>query len=222
MVNLLRRLGKIRSYPILSSQNAYAQWAKTYPAEAHNLLMQVEQTTLLDMMPPLQGKRVLDLGCGTGRWGKLALAYGVTEVIGLDNSLAMLRAGVLAKMGQAEMTNLPLAVNSVDVILCGLAVGHLPPPAAKQAILEMGRVLKSGGLALISDFHPFQAWRGGQRTFIGDDGRTYAVEHYAHTYADYFEYSRAAGLQFDAVREPCHPKVGDGKIPLILALRLVK
>lgn len=220
-MNLLNRLRQ-HSFPTLPSRHAYAQWAKTYPAEAHNVLMQVEQAALLDLMPPMQQKRVLDLGCGTGRWGKLALSNGATEVIGLDNSLPMLRAGVLENIAQAEMTDLPLASNSLDVIICGLALGHLTPVAVRRAILEMGRVLKPGGVALISDFHPFQAWQGGQRTFTGDDGRTYAVEHYVHSYADYFDTSRVAGLTLDAVREPCHPKVQGGKVPLILALRLVK
>ncbi|MBZ0318570.1 MAG: methyltransferase domain-containing protein [Anaerolineae bacterium] len=220
-MNLLSRLRK-SSFQSLPSQKAYAQWAKTYPAEAHNLLMRVEQDTLLDLMPPLQDKRVLDLGCGTGRWGKLALSKGTAEVIGLDNSLPMLQAGVLERIAQAEMSDLPLASNSIDVILCGLALGHLTPTAMRRAILEMGRILKSNGVALISDFHPFQAWQGGQRTFTGGDGRTYAVEHYIHSYADYFDVGQATGLTLDAVREPCHPQVQGGKIPLILALRFVK
>ncbi|MCQ3930337.1 MAG: biotin synthase [Chloroflexi bacterium] len=220
-MNLLTRFRK-HSFQTLLSQSAYAQWAKTYPAEAHNLLMQVEQTALLDLLPPLQDKRVLDLGCGTGRWGKLALANGATDVIGLDNSLPMLQAGILETIAQAEMSNLPLASNSIDVMLCGLAMGHLTPTAMRRAISEMGRALKPGGVALISDFHPFQAWQGGQRTFTGDDGRTYAVEHYIHNYADYFDAGQSAGLTLDAVREPCHPNVGGGKIPLILALRFVK
>ncbi|KAB2852572.1 MAG: class I SAM-dependent methyltransferase [Anaerolineae bacterium] len=129
---------------------------------------------------------------------------------------------MLEGIAQAEMSDLPLASNSIDVILCGLALGHLPPVVMRQAILEMGRVLKSNGVALISDFHPFQAWQGGQRTFIGGDGRTYAVEHYIHSYADYFGAGQTAGLALDAVGEPCHPNVADGKIPLILALRFVK
>lgn len=222
MMNLLNRLRKSHPFQTLPSQKAYAQWAKTYPAEAHNVLMQVEQATLLELMPPIQQKLVLDLGCGTGRWGKVALANEAADVIGLDNSLHMLRSGVLENSAQAAMSDLPLASNSIDVIICGLAVGHLTPSASQQAMLEMGRVLKPDGIALISDFHPFQAWRGGQRTFTGDDGRTYAVEHYIHSYADYFDYGRAAGLKLDAVREPCHPQVQDGKTPLILALRFIK
>ncbi|MBI5929464.1 MAG: class I SAM-dependent methyltransferase [Chloroflexi bacterium] len=224
IMNLLTRLRKIRTRPLqtLPSRSAYAQWAKTYPAEAHNLLMQVEQTALMELMPSLQQKFILDLGCGTGRWGKIALSRGAEVVIGLDNSLPMLRVGVLEWMAQAEMTDLPLQSSSVDVILCGLALGHLPHTKARQAVAEMGRVLKSGGVALISDFHPFQAWQGAQRTFTGDDGRTYAVEHTIHGYADYLDYSQAAGLQIDAILEPRHPKVQDGKTPLVLALRLRK
>lgn len=223
-MNLLTRLFKNRCSPLqtLSSQAAYSQWAATYPAEAHNLLMQVEQTALMELTPPLQGKTVLDLACGTGRWGKLAQSQTPALVIGLDNSLPMLRAGILRSVAQAEMTNLPLPDDWIEVIICGLALGHLNHAAMRQAIMEIGRVLKPGGVALISDFHPFQAWQGAQRTFMGGDGRTYAVEHYAHSYADYFDAAQAAELQLDAVGEPCHPQVQGGKTPLILAMRFVK
>lgn len=207
---------------VLPSRAAYAQWATHYPAEAHNLLMQVEQNAMFDLLPPLENKNVLDLACGTGRWGKVALAQGAAQVMGLDNSLPMLKLGVLENAAQAEMTAIPLKTASLDVILCGLALGHLKSDLMQQAILEMGRVLKMGGLALISDFHPFQAWQGAQRTFTGQDGRTYAVEHYVHTYADYHAAAKAADLRVDGVIEPSHPQVQEGKAPVILALRLLK
>jgi malonyl-CoA O-methyltransferase len=184
--------------------------------------MQLEQQTLLELLPPLQGRVVLDLACGTGRWGKAAQTRGATVIVGLDNSLPMLQAGVLPWVAQADMTALPLGSESVYVVLCGLALGHLPGAAMRTALAEMGRVLKAGGMALLSDFHPCQAWQGARRTFRGADGKTYAVEHYVHSYADYHTAAQQAGLSVDAVREPSAPDLKGNAAPLVLVLRLIK
>ena len=59
----------------------YREWAATYPAHAHNRLMEVEQATVLSLLPPVAGRRVLDAGCGTGRYIEL-LTYLGARVVG--------------------------------------------------------------------------------------------------------------------------------------------
>ena len=61
-----------RGLKTLSSLDAYAQWASTYPPHAHNVLMEAEQAAMTSLFPPMSGKIVLDLACGTGRYGLLA------------------------------------------------------------------------------------------------------------------------------------------------------
>jgi ubiquinone/menaquinone biosynthesis C-methylase UbiE len=206
---------------VLGSQAAYAQWASQYPAEAHNVLMQVEEAAMLALLPEVRSQTVLDLACGTGRWAKIAVKRGAKLVIGTDNSLAMLQSSQLANRVEAEMTCLPLGDTCIDVLLCGLAIGHLLAQHMRQAFAEMGRVLKPGGVALVSDFHPFIAWAGGQRTFKGEDGQTYAVEHYVHGYADLHRAAQSAGLTIETVQEPTHPENIDSP-PIVLVLRLKK
>lgn len=218
---LQTRLRSRRPYPVLNSQAAYAEWAARYPAEAHNVLMQVEQAAVLELLPDSRNQTVLDLACGTGRWGKIAVERGAKLVIGTDNSLAMLQAGQLVNRVEAEMTAIPLANAYIDILFCGLAIGHLPLKQMRQAFAEMGRVLKPSGVALVSDFHPFVAWAGGQRTFKGNNGQTYAVEHYVHRYADLHGAAQSASLTIDAVREPTHPEDIDSP-PIVMVLRLKK
>jgi malonyl-CoA O-methyltransferase len=177
---------------VLSSQDAYARWAAQYPPYPHNALMQTEQAVLLSRLPDLRGRRVLDLACGSGRYGLLAEQRGAALVIGLDNSAAMLAVSPLRQRALAGLEAIPLPRSSIDVILCGLALGHLP--RLDRALAEMSRILRPDGLALISDIHPLLALTGGQRTFTGSDGQTWAVEHYPHLYADYHRAARAAGL----------------------------
>ena len=216
---LRQLLRQFRKPPLttLPSQQAYAQWAEQYPAQAHNAFMQCETAAMQILMPDLQDAFVLDLACGTGRWGQYALERGAQYVVGLDNSSAMLKVSVLSDSAQAQMDAIPLATKSVDIILCGLAVGHLSPPCFQTTFAEMARILRPTGTLLVSDLHPFQAWLGAKRTFTGANGQTYAVEHYPHSYTDYFRTAWHVGLQIDGVVEQ---KLSTDKPPVVLALRL--
>jgi len=199
---------------------AYALWAPSYPPYAHNGLMQIEQAAMLRLMPTLADRSVLDLACGTGRYGRIAGQGGATRVIGADNCVPMLEAGgsSTAQRVLAPMIHLPFRSGSFDVILCGLATGHLPPDAMRQAIIEMGRVLRSGGEVLISDFHPLLYAQGGRRTFTAPDGKSYAVEHYPHSLDDYRTAISAAGMSVVAVEEP-DAQVNGLHLPAVLAIR---
>lgn len=189
---MLRRLFQSAQPTPLNSLDAYARWASSYPPQAHNALMRTEETALRSLLPDLRGKTVLDLACGTGRYGLLAQASGAALVIGTDNSPAMLKASPLPRLALSTVEAIPLPEASVDMILCGLALGHLPRLA--PTLHEMARVLKPGGTVLISDLHPLIALSGAQRTFTAADGKIYAVEHYPHLYSDYHRAAREAGL----------------------------
>lgn len=203
-----------RKVRTLESVAAYALWAQNYPAHAHNALMQAEEAAMLALMPALQGLRVLDLACGTGRYAHLAHAQGA-HVLGLDNSMAMLaRAGALP-LALANSEALPLARASVDVVLCGLAIGHLRQ--LTPTLKEVARVLRAGGVALMSDVHPYQALRGAKRTFTAPDGRVYAVEHTAHSISDVLHQAQACGLGLSALSEP---RLGDA--PVVVVYRFLR
>lgn len=197
---ILRHFRSSQPPSTLASLAAYEHWAANYPPHAHNALMQAEESVMKSLFPPLRGQVVLDLACGTGRYGRLALEQGARWVIGLDNSSPMLRANSLQMRALSTTEHIPLAANLVDAILCGLALGHVPD--LRATLREMARVLKPGGWALVSDFHPFIFLNGQKRTFTASDGRTYAVEHYPHLYADYHRAADEAGLAIDAVVEP--------------------
>jgi malonyl-CoA O-methyltransferase len=212
-----RRLFGAAKLRTLSSLDAYDMWAASYPPQAHNAVMEAEQGAMLALMPPLAGQVVLDLACGTGRYGLLAQEQGASSVIGIDNSPAMLAANPLAWRVQATSEAIPLASESMDVVLCGLALGHLP--SLDKSLSEIGRILMPGGAALISDIHPFIALNGAQRTFRAPDGRAYAVEHYAHLYADYGRAGTQSGLIIDMVLEP---RLEGSPVPVVIVYRFVK
>jgi malonyl-CoA O-methyltransferase len=199
---LLRAIGVRRgAAPVLSPLDAYALWSASYPPEAHNPLMRLEQQAVLELLPDARGQTALDLACGGGRYLKLLRERGVARVVGLDLSPQMLhRAKTLAAdLVRADLLALPFPPSTFDLIVCGLAVGHVP--ALPRAVAEMSRALIPGGFVVYSDFHPFGALAGWKRTFRAN-GRQYAVRHHFHLYADHLAACRAAGLEIEDVREP--------------------
>ncbi len=223
---LLTRFWRRQSLPTpLKSVEAYARWAAAYPPVAHNALMQAEESAMLALMPPLVHQRILDLGAGSGRYARIAQAAGAASILGVDNSPAMLRRNHSAHCIQSSMDALPLASQSLDGVLCGLAVGHLPALTACYA--EISRVLVPGGWALVSDFHPFAFLSGGRRTFQAADGQTFAVEHYPHLYEDHHRAAHLASLIIEAVAEPRLSQSSPlsnlpDPMPVVLVLKLLK
>ena len=215
-----------QSLRTLSSVSAYALWAESYPPHAHNLLMQTEEATMQAMMPSLDEQYVLDLACGSGRYSRIAIDSNAKQVIGVDNSFDMLNMGQDAfkrhsrpqfVLGTTE--SISLKSNTVDVVLCGLALGHLPN--LKPSLHEINRVLKQGGIALVSDFHPFLFLNGKQRTFTASNGDVFAVEHYPHLYSDYTQAVHAVGLTIENVQEP-QIDIDGVQVPAVIVYRLRK
>ncbi len=199
-VKPLRRWLPRKPPPTLSSLEAYAHWAANYPPAAHNALMRAEEVAVRALLPPLAGRFVLDLACGTGRWGVAAQELGAARVIGFDRSPEMLERCALAERALAALDRLPLPAGYIDVVLCGLALGHVADPG--PALAEIGRILRPGGAAILSDFHPVLALSGAQRTFTDASGQTFAVEHHVHWAGDYLRAAQAAGLRLTGLEEP--------------------
>ena len=98
-------------------------------------------------------RRVLDLGCGTGRFSEGLAARFNAEVIGVDPSVKMLQVArekqrdrrVRYELGRAEA--IPLPSQSVDLVFISMALHHFADPSA--AARECRRVLsKSGSVVL--------------------------------------------------------------------------
>lgn len=198
------------SAPVLSPTEAYALWAPRYPAHAHNPVMQTEERAMLTLMPAdLHGLNVLDVGCGSGRYMLHALRRGAARTIGVDLSAAMLQrayteltacqfnAGI--GLAQGSMTSLPVLNAWADLTMCGLVIGHLEQ--LHQALRELHRVTRPGGIVLCSDVHPIGPALGWQRDFR-HDGRRYAVKHTQHLYSHWHAACKSLGLVIEDVLEP--------------------
>ncbi|HXV42569.1 MAG TPA: class I SAM-dependent methyltransferase, partial [Anaerolineae bacterium] len=91
-MGLLTKLFKQKNQPIVVDVlTGYAQWAKNYPAQAHNPLMEIEERAMLSLLPDDLSSRVcLDLACGSGRYMRLMRSRRAQQVFGVDYSADML------------------------------------------------------------------------------------------------------------------------------------
>lgn len=102
--------------------------------------------TLLAMAETAPGKRILDLGCGTGRAAGAAAALGA-DADGIDVSAAMVDAArdtfpkVTFDVGDAEAIR--RENGTYDAVIWSFGVMHVGSPEA--VFREMARVLKPGG-----------------------------------------------------------------------------
>lgn len=185
---------------MLDRERAYAEWAASYPPRAHNPLMEVEQSTVLRLMPPVVGLCVLDAGCGTGRYARLLLERGASKVVALDSSEAMLKAAKpLEWLIRAELTALPLADASFEVVVSGLALPDVSDLG--RVVGEWQRVLRPRGYLVYSTLHPDGATLGWTRTFETSHGYWELPAHW-HTPSDHREACASAGLAIETVAEP--------------------
>jgi ubiquinone/menaquinone biosynthesis C-methylase UbiE len=231
MVNLgkplFHKLFKRRQAPIqVDVLTGYAWWAAQYPARVHNRLMEIEEEAMLSLLPDLAGKICLDMACGSGRYMAHLQAGGARQVFGLDYSAEMLAQAKTVHSDlpvvRCPFLALPFAPETFDLITCGMGVGH--ERQLKRVLGEVARLLRPGGVAIYSDFHPFATLSGWQRTFTTEDGQVYSLEHYLHLYQDHQQACQAVGLTIDRVLEPAAQQVQPPfqEKPVVLAIRAVK
>ena len=100
---------------------------------------------------PLEGRLVLDVGTGVGRWVLFLLNRGAGSVIGIDiERERLLRAsqrqhGGSASFGLASAARLPFPDGTFDFVSSVTVLLHLDYESKERAIAEIARVTKPGG-----------------------------------------------------------------------------
>lgn len=96
------------------------------------------------------GAAILDIGAGSAPYRSLFkhCFYRTHDFGGLQNEQLRGREGYSNIDVISDVNNIPLSTGSVDVVLCTEVIEHVPEPIA--AVQEMGRLLRPGGLLLLS------------------------------------------------------------------------
>jgi SAM-dependent methyltransferase len=185
--------------------DGYRVWSQTYD-EPRNGLFDFEEPLVREILDGQPTGVAVDAACGTGRYAEYLAARG-HQVIGVDSSPDML-ARARTRVPQAEfrlgdLRDLPLAEDSADTIVCGLALNHVA--ALEPVMAEFARVLRPGGHLVISDGHQESVALGSIRSVVGPGGRPARVSTYRHLVGDYLRAALPVGLQVRRCEEPCLP-----------------
>lgn len=139
---------------------AYDRW---YATSLGHWADRLEKEAVFKLLPPVNGLRFLDAGCGTGNLTEVLAAQGA-GVVGLEPSAAMLsRAKLKAPEGhkaivwiQGDLLQLPFRANSFSGAVSILSLDFIP--SREAAVLELARVLRPGGFLVIGVLNRFSLW----------------------------------------------------------------
>jgi ubiquinone/menaquinone biosynthesis C-methylase UbiE len=191
--------------PLEDAQPGYARWSETYD-KGGNPLIEIEQQAVWSIFDGVPLGAALDAACGTGRHTRRLAELG-HAVVGVDGSPEMLGVAKQsipnAVFHEGDLCSLPLESSSVDFVVCALALEHVAD--LSRAIIELSRVLRSGGRMVLSDLHPAAAALGGVAYFQDADGGAGVVRGYGHLHGDYLRAFETAGLH---VRRCIEPRFG--------------
>jgi ubiquinone/menaquinone biosynthesis C-methylase UbiE len=183
----------------------YDRWAACY--DDHDPSTWLDEPFLVQHLKPFPGCRILDVGCGTGRYLRLIppSAYRITGVDLSRNMLArayrQIKDRTDISLVQSSAGCLPFKPRSFDRIMCGLVIDHMA--SAVQWFRELFTLLTMQGRAVVAGVHPdmqrLTGWdidiQPGKEPAISIPGHIHEVEHLLAA-------AREEGFSVEAMEEP--------------------
>lgn len=185
-----------------TSPDAYTRWRTTTLGRVTEAL---EQRRILDLVGPLKGQRVLDLGSGDGLL-TAALATQAALAVGIDIDRSMLLAAMArtehrqppsARFVRGRLEQLPFRDATFDVVVAVTVLCLVSDQTF--AVREAARVLRPGGRMVIGDLGRWSAWAARRRIKGWCGSRLWRSAHFSSA-ADLTRLLERAGLTVEAVR----------------------
>lgn len=214
---------------------AYDRLAPTYATQEDDpYCADLEFPAMQDLLPDVAGLRVLDAGCGRGRYAEWLLSAGA-EVVAVDASERMVeraraRVGDRAEVHRADLER-PLDFaddGEFDGVVSGLALHYVED--LRPVFAEFARLLAPGGFLAFSTHHPLDDYlvfedatyfdtERATMTWPAGDGEV-AVPFYRRPFADVVNPLVEARFGLDAVVEPTPRPSFEAKKPASYEKRL--
>lgn len=186
--------------------DAYELWADTYEKTDGNALLFADESAVRPLLEslPLQGKAILDAGCGAGRYLEILQRFQPRLFVGMDfvpNMIEKARKRIdlapSVELQVSRLEQLPFKDEKFDFVVCTLVLGHIL--RLESAVAELARVLRRNGTMVISCFHPYGQLLGWVRSFRIDSPRKRsqwcAAKYYRHLHSDYFRAFQLSQLE---------------------------
>ena len=225
------------AYTIDGFVSEYISRSRSGELKDHGLLDPIIWS-LLPRGDQLRSCRILDVGCGYGRWTTRLLREGVSEVVGIEPSAQM--SSALAAQQLPRFRLLQVGIEDAvldgffDFVLALMSLDHIVDlPCVIQRIADH---LKPNGRVIITTEHPWRTctegsrWRvcptdpGRRQGIVGNycdegprvftwfgRGEPVVVQH--RTLETWVHVVREAGLNVVAIREPASLDPRDGNVP---------
>lgn len=163
--------------------NFFEEYAKM-PRSRNGLGSAGEWHRLKPLFPPLEGKSVLDLGCGYGWHCKFAAEQGAKRVLGLDLSQKMIEAAKMRNPGEqieyriCGIEEYEYPENTWDCVVSNLALHYIEN--IEFIFQRVHRTLRREGIFLFNIEHPVFTAGVGQDWIYTDAGtpKYWPVDHY--------------------------------------------
>jgi ubiquinone/menaquinone biosynthesis C-methylase UbiE len=129
----------------------------------------IERRLILRLAGELNGRAVLDVGCGDGALTLVCWQNGASRVVGCDIDPRMIACAVArATQHKATVTyavsraeTLPFPDRSFDLVTAIAVLAFVPEPGL--ALGEIARVLRPGGRLIIGDLGKWSLWAASRR-----------------------------------------------------------
>ena len=228
--NLLFDYTKTQSAQYDDCASLYAQQRDQYYAKYPN---DSRKALLEHLDTPIEGKRILDVGCGTGDDVQHMIDLGA-DAYGIDESGSMIdlvaeRYPTLKNVRIGNARDTGFSDNFFDMITSKYALHYTND--LQKVFLEMKRILRPGGMMLCVEVHPLytlfmkekRIYQSGDITQVPLFQGALTVEAPSHTFSDYLDETILQSFDVQSFREgPLCSLDAETSVPLFFVLKLRK
>ena len=143
----------------LAKPELHQQWISEFYGDRNRKYYDLAYDYIVKFIDTSNGKNILDAGCGNAIHSIQLARRGISNITAVDFSAAVLemakknarQAGLDQHVDfqQQNVTALNFADNSFDHVFCWGVLMHIPE--IEKAIAELARVLKPGGVMIVSE-----------------------------------------------------------------------
>jgi ubiquinone/menaquinone biosynthesis C-methylase UbiE len=187
----------------METKAAYNSWSQQYDTN-ENKTRDLEAHALRTILPGLNFKNVLEIGCGTGKntvW-LITKAKQITAVDLSEEMLAKAKEKITNNAVQFILADITapwgFAKKGYDLVTFSLVLEHIQN--LDHIFCELSKYLLKGGHVYIGELHPFKQYNGTKARFETPEG-TQVVTCYDHHISEFVQTAKKYGLAIADINE---------------------